>query len=91
MAAMPEPVKLHLGPVKERFKALDLDSLEFQQSTAPSYYRLSGGPYYITREAGKVKRVGRRYLVGRIRRGTICRLLCVVGSKGTDSLTVAVR
>jgi hypothetical protein len=28
--------KFHLGPIKEGLEALDLNSLQFQQSTAPS-------------------------------------------------------
>ena len=58
--------KFHLGPIKEGLEALDLNSLQFQQSTAPSYYHLSGGPYYITREAMQSKAGGRRYLVGQV-------------------------
>ena len=35
MAAIPEPVEPHLGLVEERFKALNLDSLELQQNDVP--------------------------------------------------------
>src|SRR5579871_416378 len=44
----PRTGKFHLGSVKEGLEALDLNSLQFQQSTAPSYYQSLGGtiPYY---------------------------------------------
>ena len=47
-AAIPEPWKFHLGSIEEGLEALDLNSLQFQQSTAPSYYQSLGGtiPYY---------------------------------------------
>jgi hypothetical protein len=52
-AAMPEPLKFHFGLIKEGLEALDLNALQSQQSTAPSYYHLSGGtiPYYPRADA----------------------------------------
>ena len=42
MAAIPEPLKLHLGSIKEGLKALNLYALQFQQNFRPSYYHIRG-------------------------------------------------